>query len=83
MSGKIRLAMIFMVLIFTASCASTDCTFDLKAHPDPIYVHMEDGAVYGQNYVACFIEDGYVYKEYLPECAYRYYYDRLYRTPGR
>ncbi|MHB8110336.1 MAG: hypothetical protein ACYDHW_09930 [Syntrophorhabdaceae bacterium] len=78
-SWEIRLALLLLILILTASCATTDCAYDIRARPDPIYLEAEDGVVYGQNYVACFVMNGIVYKEYIPECAYRYYYERLYR----
>ncbi len=64
------------VLMSAASCASIDCAYDVKARPDPVYLTAEDGVLYGQNYIACFVIDGIVHKEYIPECAYRYYYER-------
>ncbi len=65
----------FVVLISVSSCASYDyCAYDTRNRPDPIYLTTEDGVFYGENYVACFLIDGVVHKEYIPECAYRYYY---------
>ena len=75
-SSRIWSALAFIVLISVASCASIDCAYDIKARPDPIFVTAEEGVFYGQNYVACFVIDGVVHKEYIPECAYRYYTDR-------
>ncbi|HOD74877.1 MAG TPA: hypothetical protein PKJ17_02545 [Syntrophorhabdaceae bacterium] len=63
-------------LMSVASCASFDCAYDVKARPEPVYLAAEEGVFYGQNYTACFVIDGVVHKEYIPECAYRYYYDR-------
>lgn len=75
-SLRIWLVLVFVVLISVASCASMDCAYDVKARPDPIFLAAEEGVFYGQNYVACFVIDGVVHKEYIPECAYRYYTDR-------
>lgn len=65
-----------VTLMFTASCVSVDCDYDTKLRPDPIYISAEEGAIYGQNYIACFVIDGVIHKEYIPECAYKYYYAR-------
>jgi hypothetical protein len=72
----IRLAIAIAIFMFLGACVSVDCSYDVAHRPDPIFLHVEDGAIYGQNYVACFVIDGVVHKEYIPECAYRYYYDR-------
>lgn len=79
----IRLVLVSVILIFTASCASIDCDFDTRAYPDPISITAEEGALWGQNYTACFIIDGVVHKEYIPECAYKYYYAKLQAQSGR
>lgn len=77
MSTKsLRIWLVFVVLMATASCASMDCAYDTKTRPDPISLTAEEGVFYGQNYKACFVIDGVVHKEYIPECAYKYYYDR-------
>lgn len=75
-SLRIRLVLVFAALMPIVSCASMDCAYDVKARPDPIFLVAEEGVFYGQNYVACFVIDGVVHKEYIPECAYRYYTDR-------
>lgn len=77
-TGSLRIwpVLAFIVLISVVSCASIDCAYDIKSRPDPIFVTAEEGVFYGQNYIACFVIDGVVHKEYIPECAYRYYTDR-------
>ena len=78
-STGLRVALVIALLLLTASCASFDCAWDTKGLPDPIAIHAEDGALWGQNYTACFVMNGVIYKEYIPECAYRYYYSRQVR----
>jgi hypothetical protein len=73
---SLRIWLALAVLMSIASCASYDCAYDTKNRPDPIYMTVEDGAFYGQNYKACFLINGVVQKEYIPECAYRYYYEK-------
>ena len=73
---SLRIWLVLAVLTSAASCASIDCAYDVKSRPDPISLTAEDGVLWGQNYIACFVIDGIVHKEYIPECAYRYYYDR-------
>ncbi len=73
---SLRIWLVFGVLMTTVSCASMDCAYDTKTRPDPISLTAEEGVFYGQNYTACFVIDGVVHKEYIPECAYRYYYNR-------
>ena len=75
-TSKMGLIVAFLVLLVTASCASVDCAYDTSIRPEPLYLNVEEGHLYGQNYVACFLIDGVIHKEYIPECAYRYYYDR-------
>ena len=79
-SYRIRLAILFLLLLLTASCVSVDCSYDTRLRPEPISIYAEEGALWGQNYKACFIMDGVIFKEYIPECAYKYYYDRQGRT---
>ncbi|MBP1747913.1 MAG: hypothetical protein H6Q52_452 [Deltaproteobacteria bacterium] len=73
---RIRLALAFIILVFTASCVSIDCDYNTRIRPDPISLSVEEGVFYGQNYEACFLIDGVIHKEYIPECAYKYYYDK-------
>ncbi|NLT21994.1 MAG: hypothetical protein GXX82_02995 [Syntrophorhabdus sp.] len=73
---SLRILLGIAALVSIAACASIDCAYDVKARPEPIYLAAEEGVFYGQNYTACFVIDGVVHKEYIPECAYRYYYDR-------
>lgn len=73
---SLRILLGIAALMSVASCASIDCAYDVKARPEPIYLAAEEGVFYGWNYTACFVIDGVVHKEYIPECAYRYYYDR-------
>ncbi len=73
---SLRILLGIAALVPIAACASIDCAYDVKARPEPIYLAAEEGVFYGQNYTACFVIDGVVHKEYIPECAYRYYYDR-------
>ena len=73
---SLRIWLVVAVLLSFVSCASIDCAYDVKSRPDPISLTAKDGVFYGQNYTACFVIDGIVHKEYIPECAYRYYYDR-------
>jgi hypothetical protein len=73
---SLRILLGIAALVPIAACASIDCAYDVKARPEPIYLAAEEGVFYGQNYTACFVIDGVVHKEYIPECAYRHYYDR-------
>lgn len=68
--------LIFIVLMFTASCASVDCDWDVRLRPDPVSLTVTQGVFWGQNYEACFLMNGVLFKEYIPECAYNYYSDR-------
>ena len=77
MSTKsLRIWLVLAVLLFTASCASMDCSYDTKTRPDPISLSAEEGVFFGTNYTACFLMDGVIYKEYIPECAYKYYHKK-------
>ena len=73
------MALAFAVLLLAASCVSVDCDYDTRLRPDPITISADEGVFYGQNYTACFLVDGVIFKEYIPECAYKYYYGRLLR----
>ena len=73
-SLRIWLALIVLALI--TSCVSIDCAYDTKIRPEPISVSRSEGIFFGWNYEACFVIDGVIIKEYIPECAYRYYHDK-------
>lgn len=75
-SSSVRLIIVLIGLVLTASCVSIDCDYDTRLRPDPISISAKEGVFYGQNYEACFIMNGVIFKEYIPECAYKYYYDR-------
>ena len=77
MSTKsLRIWLVLVALLLTASCASMDCSYDTKTRPDPISLSAEEGVFFGTNYTACFLMDGVIYKEYIPECAYKYYHNK-------
>lgn len=76
---SLRIWLALVLLTSVVSCASIDCAYDTKARPDPFSLTAEEGVFYGQNYKACFLINGVVHKEYIPECAYRYYYDKYNR----
>ena len=76
MSSKWMFFMGFLVAISAASCASTYCDYNTNIRPDPISVLSEEGAFYGTNYSACFIMNGVIFREPIPECAYIYYRDK-------
>jgi hypothetical protein len=74
MSTKsLKILLVLAVLMFTTSCTSMDCAYDIKIHPNPIFLSVEEGILFGTNYSACFLIDGVIHKEHIPECAYKYY----------
>ena len=74
---SLRIWLVLAVLLFTASCVSMNyCAYDTKTRPDPISLSAEEGVFFGTNYTACFLIDGVVYKEFIPECAYKYYHNK-------
>jgi len=52
------------------------CFIQVFSVGTPFYISGEEDTFHGQNYDACFIMNGVVFKEYIPECAYRCYYSR-------
>jgi len=72
---SLRLWLVLIALLLTASCAHVNCAFDTKTHPDPISLTSWEG-VFRTNYSACFVRDGVITEENIPECAYKYYHDK-------
>lgn len=70
--NSLRICLILIALLLSASCAHVNCAYDTKTHPNPISLTSEEG-VFGMRYRACFMRDGIITEEYIPECAYKYY----------